>query len=196
VPKVLNVGGNSKEIELPVQYTGWEHILLDIDERVKPDIACDARHLTKLPAAEYDAVYCSHNLEHYYPHDVKLVLQGFHHVLKEDGFIHVLVPDIGELIKIVAKNNLDIDDVLYQSSAGPITVKDVIYGFGKEIESSGNDFFAHKTGFTQKSLGQVISNAGFPYMFLGPGSLEIHVIAFKHAPGDDARQLFGLTPPV
>ena len=50
------------------------------------------------------------------------------------------------------ERGLDIDDVLYQSPAGPITVLDVIYGYAAEIESSGQDFFAHKTGFTEKSL--------------------------------------------
>jgi hypothetical protein len=30
---VLNVGGNNKEIQIPSQYNGWQHILLDIDPR-------------------------------------------------------------------------------------------------------------------------------------------------------------------
>jgi hypothetical protein len=47
--KVLNVGGNSKEIALPPQYNGWQHVLLDIDPRGNPDIVCDARNLTSLP---------------------------------------------------------------------------------------------------------------------------------------------------
>ena len=52
----------------------------------------------------------------------------------------------------MVEKNLDIDDFLYQSPEGPITVRDVIYGYGAEIERSGNDFYAHKTGFTKKSL--------------------------------------------
>ena len=48
--KVLNVGGNSREIPLPPKYEGRQKILLDIDPKVKPDVVCDARQLKKLPA--------------------------------------------------------------------------------------------------------------------------------------------------
>lgn len=146
VRKVLNVGGNSRNIALPTIYQGGERILLDIDSRGKPDIVYDARELSQLPGSEYDAVYRSHNLEHYYRHDGVKVLTGFQHVLKYDGFAHIRVPDIGELMRMVVRKNLDIDDFLYQSPAGPITVRDVLYGFGVESERSGQDFYAHMTG--------------------------------------------------
>src|SRR5438045_1858589 len=93
-PRVLNVGGGSKEIPLPPHYADWEHVLLDIDPTAKPDVVCDARGLSALPAAEYDAIYCSHNLEHYYKHDGIKVLRGFMHVLKPNGFAEIRVPDI------------------------------------------------------------------------------------------------------
>jgi predicted SAM-dependent methyltransferase len=98
--KVLNVGGNSKEIPLPPQYAGFEQLLLDIDPTGSPDIVCDARNLTTLENGLFDAVYCSHNLEHYYRHDVPKVLGGFLHVLKEGGFAHIVVPDINEVMRI------------------------------------------------------------------------------------------------
>lgn len=190
--KVLNVGGNSKDIPIPEQYDGWEHLLLDIDAKGNPDVVCDARDLTDLPQANYDSVYCSHNLEHYYRHDVEKVLAGFLHVLKDDGFAYIRVPDMGELMQIVIQRGLDIDDILYQSPAGPITVMDVIYGYGKEIESSGNDFYAHKTGFTQKSLMAALQNAGFPIVFIRAGELEILALAFKSQPSDYAAEFFKL----
>ena len=192
VKKVLNVGGNSKEIPLPAPYSGWAHVLLDIDARGEPDIVCDARELMSLKANEYDAVYCSHNLEHYYRHDVHKVLRGFAHVLKADGFAHICVPDIGALIRIVAEKKMDIDDFLYQSPAGPITVRDVIYGYGVEIERSGNDFFAHKTGFSVKSLTQILNESGFPFVFTGAGYSEIIAIACRKSPPDYVTKLFNL----
>jgi len=84
--KVLNVGGNNKSIPLPPYFKDFEHLLLDIDPRGKPDVVADARELDKLEAKQFDAIYCSHNLEHYYRHDVMKVLKGFHHVLKDQGF--------------------------------------------------------------------------------------------------------------
>ena len=189
---VLNVGGSHKEIQLPSQYYGWQHILLDIDPRGNPDIVCDARELMSLGEKEYDAIYCSHNLEHYYRHDVRKVLQGMAHVLKVDGLLDIRVPDIDALMKIVVERKLDIDDFLYQSPAGPIKVRDVIYGYGVEIERSGQDFFAHKTGFSPKALTKLLNEYGFPIVFIGLGFIEIVAFAFRNQPSDYIKNLFNL----
>ncbi len=190
--RVLNVGGGSKAIALPPQYAAFEHLLLDIDARGAPDIVCDARKLTTLEAAQFDAVYCSHNLEHYYRHDVPKVLAGFLHVLKDDGFAHIRVPDLNEVMRLAVERGLDIDDVLYQSPAGPIMVLDVIYGYSVEIEKSGQDFYAHKTGFTVKSLVAALERAGFRRVYSMAGDLEVDALAFKSAPDQLAAALFQL----
>ena len=190
--KLLNVGGGSKAIALPAPYAGFEQLLLDVDPKGSPDIVCDARKLTTIDAGQFDAVYCSHNLEHYYRHDVPRVLAGFLHVLKNDGFAHIRVPDIREVMRVTVERGLDIDDTLYQSEVGPIMVLDVLYGYGVEIERSGQDFYAHKTGFTQKSLLQALQRAGFSKVYSFTGSLEINALAFKSEPNDAARALFNL----
>ena len=193
--RVLNVGGNNRNIALPPLYDGWEQALLDIDPRGKPDIVLDARQLAQLPPGEYDAVYCSHNLEHYFRHDAMKVLAGFRHVLRQDGFAHIRVPDLGDLMRVVVEKKMDIDDVLYQSPAGPITARDVIYGYGVEIERSGSDFYAHKTGFTQKSLRALLARCGFSHIFMGSGNLEIVAFAFMGRPSEFAVKLLKLTLP-
>lgn len=193
VKKVLNVGGHSKAIPLPPQYAEFEHLMLDIDPGCSPDIVCDARHLTTLESSQFDAVYCSHNLEHYYRHDVPKVLAGFLHVLKDDGFAHIKVPDITEVMRITIEQGLDIEDVLYQSPAGPIRVLDVLYGLSTEIEQSGQGFFAHKTGFTKNSLTKALYGAGFLKTYTGVGNLEINALAFKTVPDPPTRALFGLS---
>lgn len=194
--RVLNVGGSSKVIPLPELYAGWEHVLLDIDPRHAPDILCDARELDKLAPAQFDAIYCAHNLEHYFRHEVPAVLGGFLHVLKDDGFAHIRVPDMGEVMRTVVSRNLDIDDVLYQSAAGPITVLDVIYGHGRDIERSGNDFFAHKTGFTQQALTGALNRCGFDHVFARalPEMLEVQAFAFKRPPGEAMAALLAQPP--
>ncbi len=190
--QVLNVGGNSHEILLPVIYDGWQRVLLDIDPNCNPDVVCDARELSRLPASTFDAIYCSHNLEHYFSHDVARVLAGFRHVLKEGGFAHIRVPDMADLMRSAVDNNLDIEDVLYQSPMGPIAVCDVIYGFRSEIKRSGNDFFAHKTGFTEKSLREVLHTAGFSHIYSKTGSFEVAAFAFMNLPSGDLIDLFDL----
>jgi hypothetical protein len=190
--KVLNVGGNSKAIAIPKYYDGWLHHLLDIDPAGNPDIVCDARLLEQMMSNKYDSVYCSHNLEHYYSHDVVKVLRGFNHILKNDGFVNIRVPDVMAVMQRVVQESLDINDILYQSPAGPIAVKDVIYGFGRQIEQSGCDFFAHKTGFSVKSLLAVLRECGFVHTFYATRNLEIAVFAFKQPPGQEIATLLNL----
>jgi hypothetical protein len=190
--KVLNVGGNSKNIPMPTHYSTWQQCYLDIDARYKPDILCDARELAGQEPAQFEGIYCSHNLEHYYAHDVKKVLAGFLHVLTPNGFAEVLVPDIRAVAQAMLEHNIDIDDQLYQSTAGPISARDVIYGYGVEIERTGQDFFAHKTGFTQKSLQNALNLAGFPYVFLQLRFLEVRALAFRVAPDHAQREMFAL----
>ena len=190
--KVLNVGGNNKQILLPPIYSEYEHLLLDTDPRGEPDILCDARNLASFNETQFDAVYCSHNLEHYYRHDVTKVLQGFHNILKPNGFVQIKVPDIDAVMRSVIEKNLDIEDILYVSPAGPIMVLDVLYGFSIEIERSGNDFFAHKTGFTEKSLINALAVAGFTYVYTTCDNLEISAIALKQEPNAYLTELLEL----
>ena len=193
---VLNIGGNSKSIAIPACFDGWRHDLLDIDPLGAPDVLCDARELWKLPVRSYDAVYCSHNLEHYYQHDVIKVLKGFKMVLKKDGFAYIRVPDMLSVMNAMREKELDIDDVLYQSPSGPIRISDIIYGFQRQIEQSGNDFYAHKTGFTERSLTRILTDNGFPFVFTDVSGCgyEIMAAAFMAPPAEWQTSLLSIRP--
>ena len=193
-PCVLNVGGQDRTIPIPSHFNGWQHLLLDIDPRGKPDIVCDARNLSKLPAAQFDAIYCSHNLEHYYRHDAMKVLHGFRHVLKREGFVEIRVPDLQSVIQRITAAGMDLDDILYESAQGPIAVLDVFYGLAREIEQSGQDFFAHKTGFTPTLLKSTLQAAGFGfvYVFEMPDIFEARALAFIAEPSTAQARLLGL----
>ena len=190
--RVLNVGGNSKQIPLPAHFAGFDHILLDIDPKGSPDIVCDARALKSIEGKQFDAVYCSHNLEHYYRHDVPKVLSGFLHVLKDGGFAQIRVPDIGAVMRATVERGLDIDDVLYQSSIGPIMVLDVLYGYTVELERSGHDFYAHKTGFTQKSLIAALQKSEFSRVISSESNLEVNAFAVKGVANETTRTALNL----
>jgi SAM-dependent methyltransferase len=176
-PRVLNVGGGTSR-DLPPHYKGWEQVLLDIDPNVKPDVVCDAKEMRKLPPAKYDAVFCSHNLEHFYRHEVPAVLAGFLHVLKPDGFVQIAVPDMMELFERVVRDCRDIDETWYSSSGGPISFHDVIYGWGKAV-AQGNLYYAHKTGFSDKTLTKALSSAGFRHVMTAREQGNLHAYAFK-----------------
>jgi ubiquinone/menaquinone biosynthesis C-methylase UbiE len=175
--KVLNVGGGNCR-SIPETFDGWEQDLLDIDPAVKPDICLDAREMKQLPPATYDAVYCSHTLEHFYRHEILGILEGFVHVLKKDGFIEVAVPNMQAMFLSIAQGNLDIEDVWYRSPAGPIMFHDVIYGFSKQMER-GNLFYAHKCGFSAESLCRAISRVGFKSIQIIDQSANLGARAYK-----------------
>jgi hypothetical protein len=191
---LLNVGGNNKTIGIPSCFDGWRHDLLDIDQRSNPDVICDARELWRLPPRSYDAIYCCHNLEHFYRHDLRKVLRGFNIVLKKDGFAYVRVPDVQSVMKTVVENGLDIDDVLYESPMGPILVSDVLFGYHVEIERSGQDYYSHKNGFSLKSLAAALKTNGFPYVFAKSDVInhEITALAFLQKPSASYSLLLGL----
>ena len=189
----LNVGGGSKQVPVPAHYAGWDHVLLDVNPAGGADIVLDARELAALPGGSFNAVYCSHNLEHYHRHQVPVVLDGFAHVLKPHGFVELRVPDLAAVLQEAVRRGLELEDALYRSPAGPISVHDVIYGFGAEI-ARGNDAYAHKTGFTPRSLGRVLADAGFRHVFTLPemARFEVRVAAFLEAPRAGERALLGL----
>lgn len=192
VRQFLNVGGGDKNVPVPPHLQGWGHQLLDIVERPGVDVVCDARALQRFPQAQFDAIYCSHNLEHYYRHDVAVVLRGFAHVLKAEGFAEIRVPDVLALMRHVLDAGGNLDAMAYDSPSGAISAHDMLWGYGPELERSGRDFYAHKCGFTRDSLAQALNAAGFEQVFEVPplGAMEIHVIAFKRPA--TAEQLEGL----
>lgn len=198
--KVLNVGGNNRTIPLPVCYRTYEHHLLDIDPIGQPDIVADARNLFHLPKASYDAIYCSHNLEHYLRHHASRVLTGFWHLVKPNGFVEIRVPDLLEVMVRVVENSLDLDDVLYRLADGrSILVHDVLYGLGAQMEASGEEFYAHRSGFSEQSLRRFLFQHGFSWLVSNRGNLEVRIFAFKTRPtkkllaelGIDSVQLSG-----
>lgn len=190
--KLLNVGGNSKSIPLPSIYQGVVHHLLDIDPKGEPDVLCDARNLGEIKESEYDIIYCSHNLEHYYKHDVKKVLLGFKTALKPGGSIHLVVPNMMVVLREMIEKDMDIDDILYESSIGPIMISDVIYGYSKQIEQSGQEFFAHKTGFSIKSLSRCVQNSGFVDIRVAQEGYNIILIAFSSEKDYGMREFYGI----
>jgi ubiquinone/menaquinone biosynthesis C-methylase UbiE len=143
----------------------------------------------KLPSGKYDAVYCSHTLEHFYRHEVPAVFKGFQHVLKPTGFAHVAVPDIEALFKSV--RGKDIDDVWYVASGGPITFHDVLYGWDKQM-AGGNGYYAHKCGFTEKTLSETLMKNGFPYAFTATDKFNLFAFAFKKKPSTTLLHSLGV----
>jgi hypothetical protein len=189
----LNIGGGNKGIAVPDYFAGWRHDLLDLDPQGKPDVAADARELETMNLPAYDAAYCAHNLEHYHRHEGIKVVRGVCRLLKPEGFFVVKVPDMQAVIQHVAEKKLDLDDNLYMSPRGPIQVRDVLYGYHVEVEDSGNDLYAHKTGFSPATLVRFVVGGGFAFHAVGSEHFELTGIFFKQAPTAEMKKVLGIS---
>jgi SAM-dependent methyltransferase len=160
VKSVLNAGCGQQVTRLHAIFRdpGWKVTRLDLEEAVNPDIVGSVTDLGVIPDASFDAVWCSHNLEHLYRHEVGKALSEFRRVLKGDGFALITSPDLEAVAELVVQGQLD--EVAYQSPSGPITALDMLFGHSASIEQGGYAM-AHHTGFTCERIGGLLVDAGF-----------------------------------
>ena len=91
---------------------------------------------------------------------------------------------------------LDIGDELYRlPEVGPIHVRDVFWGWQVEIQRSGNDFFAHRNGFSPETLESACFAAGFAHSIIAVGEPVLLVgYFFKQLPTPEVVRMLGLPP--
>lgn len=189
---VLNVGagpaGNPRVRETFPE-PAWREIRLDIDRQVRPDIVATFSSLA-LGTATMDAVWSSHSLEHLFAHEVPPAIAEVWRVLKPGGTFIVAVPDLQLLGAIIGEGRLE--EPLYESSMGPITARDIVFGHQESI-ARGLVHMAHKTGFTPLLLGRLLVEAGFgPVVLRRQPHFELLAMATKPSgtPAD------GIDPPL
>ena len=165
----------------------WIEIRLDIDEDVDPDIVGTLIDLKLVENSSVDAVYSAFNIDHIYPHEVPIALNEFYRVLRDDGIVVITCPDMQGVCEAIAQDKLL--DVLYDSSSGPISPIDVLYGNRREV-SGGNEFMAKKGGFTYSELDRVFFEAGFMTRVGGRREemYELFLVAFKQEKSNEEIQ--------
>ena len=67
-------------------------------------------------------------------------------------------------------------------------------GWSIEIEQSGADFYAHKTGFTWKTLADSLWRAGFAEVWRAPAvvAYELRALPFRGAAAPEQRRRPGM----
>lgn len=158
---VLHVGcGPANPERLHERFRGpdWREIRIDVDPAVMPDHVASVASMPMIADGSVAAIWSSHNLEHLEAHEVPLALAEYRRVLQPDGIALITLPDMAEVARLVLADRLD--HVLYESPAGPVTARDMIWGLGSAIEA-GNRFMAHRTGFTERTLAEALIRAGF-----------------------------------
>lgn len=179
---VLHVGCGPRATEnLHLKFRGsdWHELRFDIDPGVKPDIVGSIVDMVGVPDESVDAVWSSHNLEHVYAHEAVAVLGQFYRVLRPGGEVLVTLPDLQMVAELIASGKLE--DSFYTGPEGPLTPLDVVYGKGDWI-AGGNEFMAHRTGFTSKTLGRKLRHAGFRDVVVERSSNDIALWASARRP--------------
>lgn len=145
--RVLHAGCNGGP--LPPYFGECEEVRLDVDPQWRPDVLASITDLGDIGV--FDAVYCSHTLEHLYPHEVKTALREFRRVLSDDGYVMIWVPDLEDVRPT--------EELLFESPSGPIAGLDLYYGFRPKLAEMPH--MAHHTGFTSTTLEAALREAGF-----------------------------------
>lgn len=159
--KLLHVGsGFSNILSLPEHFQAgdWEELRYDIDEAARPDIVGSMQDMSIIEDGSIDAIFSSHNIEHVCAFEVPIVFAEFLRVLKPNGFVVILCPDILSVAQAIIRGELTAP--LYLSPVGPITAIDLLYGHQSEIQKN-RLYMAHKTAFTAHTLSEALASAAF-----------------------------------
>jgi len=181
---LVNLGSGPREaISLPTYFDEWKQLRVDVDRLVEPDILADLTDLSPIPDGHADAVWASHCIEHLYEHQVMIALNEFRRVVRDDGFVCVIVPDLQAVANYVAADRLH--EPIYDSPAGPVTAHDIFFGYGAAI-ASGRLSMAHHCGFTPGALQRCFEQLAFGEVLLRRRveSLELVALARVQRPKD------------
>lgn len=176
---VLHVGCGTKrreKLHRTFHSDEWHEIRLDIDPSVKPDVIASITHMPQISGNSVDAVWSSHNLEHLYSHEVPIALREFLRVLKPGGFALLTMPDLQKAAEYLARGQME--ETVYQSPAGPIAAIDICFGHRASV-ARGNEFMAHKTGFSAGSLTKKLTDSGFQKVRVERRGMDLWAIAYK-----------------
>ncbi|MBB1073353.1 methyltransferase domain-containing protein [Rhodoferax sp. 4810] len=188
IKRLLHVGcgKQNRTATLPLFMSNeWLEIRCDIDPDVKPDVLASMTDLRVLNNQSVDAVFSRHNLEHLYAHEVSIALKEFWRVLTPTGFVIIICPDLQSVCAQVAAGQLTTP--LYHAPVGVITALDILYGLGSSI-AAGNQFMAHRTGFTRDTLITALKTAGFGRVAVVARAAEFDLWAIAtKAPLNDAN---------
>ena len=186
---VLNAGSGSRlarRVHAAFPTATWRETRLDVDPKSEPDVTGSITDMGDVFGdRSFDAVWCSHVLEHLHIHEVPNALREFNRVLKPDGFALITSPDLETVADVLLKRGLD--HVAYVSSAGPITPLDMLFGHSDSV-ARGRTSMAHRTGFTCASLGQLLVESGFPSVLAKRDGFDLWALALMPDADKEAIQ--------
>ena len=136
----LNVGGGFQKMD------GYMNV--DIHQTGITDIVHDIEKKLPFENETVDEIYSSHSLEHCSMNAVPEMLKDWNRVLRLDGRIHIIVPELEGCMR----------NFLNASEEERWGYR-IEYIFGGQDHQVGQQ--SHKTGFTKARLQKLVENAGF-----------------------------------
>lgn len=198
--KFLHVGcGSRKKDRTTSGFNNdtWQEVRFDIDKSYSPDIIGNMTDMAEIKDSSMDAVFSHHSIEHLYYHEILIAIKEFFRVLKSDGFLLIVCPDLRSICELVVQDRLS--EEMFESPMGRIAPIDMIYGHRLSIKN-GATSMAHCTGFTRTTLVDILRSAGFksfaavarPYPYLDIWAFaskcmlnrdELRSLVSEHYPG-------------
>jgi predicted SAM-dependent methyltransferase len=118
---------------------------------------CDLRKKFPWENGSVDIVYSSHTLEHLSKNEGKYFLEECHRVLKPQGIIRIVVPDLSVIVEQYLKSEMSADEVLDELGVGYDSPSD---GFLKR-KLAPFIRFPHKCMYDSPTLLRIMSEIGF-----------------------------------
>lgn len=178
--KILHVGCGPTPLPAGFPPSEWSEIRFDISPDCNPDIIGNVTDLSAFPACEFDAIFSSHNIEHLYVHDMLQSLKEFRRVLRPEGHLYIICPDLQTLGRYISEG--DLHKPLYTSPAGDVRVSDLLWGFSGHV-AAGMEYMAHKYGFTAHTLANWLAAAGFKHRLIARRLSQFELCAIA-SPGE------------
>lgn len=175
---VLNVGCGGlpfKDATAVNDIISFKEIRLDAVDHPTVDIVSSMEDLPMIPNNSIDCVYSSHSLEHIEFHKVPNCLKEWFRVLKPNGEIRAIVPNLKIPAKMILENKLH--EKIYDSDAGPIIALDMIYGHRGLVQT--DPWMSHKTGFTKEFAEVLLTQLGYGYFEVTEHDTNLLIRVFK-----------------
>lgn len=176
---LLNLGcGRSKLEDLIFvdDLKDYAEVRVDLDASCNPDILSGIEELPLIQNESVDLVYSSHSLEHIYFHKIPQTLAEWYRVLKQDGELRIIVPNLKIPAQLVAEGK--ILEKMYDSPGGSVSAIDMFYGHRGQVQR--NEYMMHKTGFTKESAEIILTELGYKYFQVTEHDLNLLIRVLKN----------------
>lgn len=162
---------NSPFISLVPFYSGLKYVLkpghletLQLYREAKSRavlVKHDCRKSLPFSDNSVDHILCSHFLEHVYPEQAVAIIHDFHRVLKQQGTLHLIVPDLGLILDRYIQNR-------GQAGAAHEFMRKSILSHEKQpsflfrlLEFLGGYGLQHRWMYDSHSLSELVNDTGF-----------------------------------